>query len=114
MRTAFAFAVIGLSALSYPAHSAGEGTPVPPGAIQWGPVPPVLPKGGQIAVLWGDPGKSGPLTVRLKLPAGYKIPPHLHPHTEPVTVLSGELWFGFGDRIDVKAAQKLGPGGFVH
>jgi hypothetical protein len=30
-------------------------------AIKWGPAPPVLPKGSQMAVLSGDPGKSGPL-----------------------------------------------------
>jgi hypothetical protein len=42
-------------------------------AIKWGPAPPVLPKGGQMAVLSGDPGKPGLFTVRLKMPAGYKI-----------------------------------------
>lgn len=82
-------------------------------AIKWGPAPPVLPKGGQMAVLSGDPGKSGPFTARLKMPAGYKIPAHQHPHNEPVTVISGELNFGMGDKLDEKGAQKLGPGGFV-
>ncbi len=82
-------------------------------AIKWGLAPPVLPKGGEMAVLSGDPGKSSPFTVRLKLPAGYKIPPHQHPHSEPVTVISGELYFGMGTKLDEKGAQKLGPGGFV-
>jgi hypothetical protein len=27
-------------------------------AVQWGAAPPVLPKGAQLAVLAGDPGKS--------------------------------------------------------
>lgn len=82
-------------------------------AITWGPAPLVLPKGGQMAVLSGDPGKTGPFTARLKMPAGYKIPAHQHPHNEPVTVISGELNFGMGDKLDEKGAQKLGPGGFV-
>ncbi|KAI9881669.1 MAG: hypothetical protein M1823_006620, partial [Watsoniomyces obsoletus] len=82
-------------------------------AIAWGPAPPVLPKGGQMAVLSGDPGKAGHFTVRLRMPAGYKIPAHQHPHSEPVTVISGELMFGMGDKLDEKSAKKLGPGGFV-
>ena len=83
------------------------------GAVKWGPAPAVLPKGGQMAGLSGDPGKSGPFTVRLKMPAGYKIPPHQHPHSERVTVISGELRFGTGDKLDENRAQRLSPGGFV-
>jgi len=47
--------------------------------LQWGPAPPVLPKGAQFAVLSGDPTKAGPFTLRLKAPAGYKIPAHTIP-----------------------------------
>jgi quercetin dioxygenase-like cupin family protein len=86
---------------------------MPVDAMKWGAAPPVLPKGGQMAVLSGDPSKSGPFTVRLKMPAGYKIPPHRHPHREPVTVISGELHFGSGDKLDEKNARTLGSGGFV-
>lgn len=82
-------------------------------AVKWGPAPAVLPKGGQMAGLSGDPGKAGPFTVRLKMPAGYKIPSHQHPHSERVTVISGELRFGTGDKLDEDRAQRLGPGGFV-
>ena len=66
-----------------------------------------------MAVLSGDPGQAGPFTVRLRMPAGYRIPAHRHPHTEPVTVISGELHFGMGDKLEEKGARKLGPGGFV-
>jgi len=82
-------------------------------SIQWGPAPSVLPKGAQMSVLAGDPGKSGPFTARLKMPAGYKIPAHQHPTAEAVTVISGEFLFGMGDKLDEAKAQKLGPGGFV-
>jgi len=82
-------------------------------AIQWGPAPPVLPKGAQIAVLAGDPGKSGPFAIRLKMPAGYKVAPHQHPTDEAVTVISGNFGFGMGDKFDETHAEKLGPGGFV-
>lgn len=82
-------------------------------AVKWGPAPAGLPKGGQMAGLSGDPGKPGPFTVRLKMPAGYKIAAHQHPHGERVTVISGELSFGSGDKLDESRVQKLGPGGFV-
>ena len=82
-------------------------------AVQWGPAPPALPKGAQIAVLAGDPGKPGPFVMRLKLPPGYKVAAHQHPKAEAVTVISGDFGFGMGDKLDETKAQKLGPGGFV-
>jgi hypothetical protein len=30
-----------------------------PSVFKWGPAPPALPKGAQIAVLYGDPGRRG-------------------------------------------------------
>src|SRR4051794_18529547 len=84
-----------------------------PDSIQWGPAPPALPKGAQMAVLAGDPGKAGPFTARLKTPAGYKIPAHQHPSAEAVTVISGEFHYGMGDKLDESKAENLGPGGFI-
>ena len=81
---------------------------VTPEALQWAPAPPVLPKGGQMAVLAGDPGKKGQFfVVRLKAPAGYKIPAHQHPTAEAVTVISGDLHYGMGDKLDESKAKKL-------
>lgn len=84
-----------------------------PDALKWGPAPPVLPKGAQIAILAGDPGEKGPFVVRLKMPSGYKVPAHQHPTAEAVTVISGDFRFGMGDKLDEAKAEKLGPGGFV-
>jgi ChrR Cupin-like domain len=66
---------------------------------QWGPAPPMLPAGAQIAVLAGDPTKPVPYTLRLKFPANYTIPPHSHPTDEHVVVISGALTFGMGDTL---------------
>src|SRR6185503_13387047 len=52
---------------------------VGPDKLSWGPAPPSVPKGAQVAVLSGDPGKSGLYALRLKVPAGYKVPAHTHP-----------------------------------
>ena len=50
-----------------------------------------LPKGAQLAVLSGDPGKAGNFKVQIKMPAGYAVPPHHHPTDEVVRVRSGTL-----------------------
>jgi hypothetical protein len=86
---------------------------VPADKIQWGPAPPALPPGAEISVLEGNPGAQGPVTLRLRFPANYNIPPHWHSMTERVTVLSGVLQVGMGDTLDRKASQPLHPGGFV-
>jgi quercetin dioxygenase-like cupin family protein len=75
-------------------------------SLKWGPAPPVLPKGVEIAVLAGDPGKKGPFVVRLKIPAGLKVPAHRHPTAEGVTVISGDFRFGMGDKLDESKAEK--------
>ena len=83
------------------------------GAAKWGPAPPMLPPGAQIAVLAGDPTKAAPYTVRLKFPANYDIPAHSHPGDEHVVVVSGELFMGMGNKLDRKAGMGLGVGGFA-
>jgi mannose-6-phosphate isomerase-like protein (cupin superfamily) len=82
---------------------------------QWGPAPPMLPAGAQIAVLAGNPMKAGPYTVRLKFPANYNIPAHSHPTDENVVVVSGALTFGMGDKLTRNAANNktLTAGGYA-
>ena len=87
--------------------------PVNASGLKWGPAPPVLPKGAQMAVVSGDPSKDGLYVVRLKMPAGYKIPAHNHPTSEYVTVLSGAFDIGMGDKLDPKKGVALGAGGFA-
>lgn len=81
--------------------------------LKWGPAPPVFPAGAQMAVLSGDPGKAGVFVVRLKFPAGYKIPAHHHPTDEYVTVMSGDFSLGMGDKLDPAKSAALKPGGFA-
>lgn len=82
------------------------------GELKWGDVPPQLPKGGKLAVLNGDPGKAGPFTLRLKAPAGYKIAPHWHSNDENLTIISGTMYLGLGDKMDMKGAHALKAGGY--
>lgn len=82
-------------------------------SITWGPAPAIFPPGAQLAVLEGDPSKSAEFTVRLRMPAGYKIPPHTHPTDENVTVVSGQFKVGMGSTFDASAMKTLPQGGFV-
>ena len=86
-----------------------------PAEAVWGPAPPMLPPGAQIAVLSGDPTKAVPYAVRLKFPAGYAFPAHSHPTDENVVVVSGALTFGMGDKLDKRAAgnKTLQVGGYA-
>jgi quercetin dioxygenase-like cupin family protein len=86
-----------------------------PDQVKWGPAPPFLPPGAQLAVLEGDPmATSGDFTIRLKMPDGYKVSPHTHPHRENVTVLSGTLKVGMGDRFDAGKMMSFGAGSFAY
>jgi quercetin dioxygenase-like cupin family protein len=85
------------------------------GEAQWGPAPPMLPPGAQIAVLAGDPTKPVAYAVRLRFPASYAIPAHSHPTDEHVVVVSGALTLGMGDTLAKGAAanKTLAIGGFA-
>jgi len=80
--------------------------------IQWVKGPPSLPPGAEVAVLEGDPAKEGQFTMRLRLPDGYKVPPHWHPKVEHVTVFSGTFLMGMGERFDEKALNAMNAGAF--
>jgi len=86
-----------------------------PAEATWGPAPPFVPAGAQIAVLSGDPGKPAPFSLRFKLPPNYSIPAHSHPTDENVVIVSGSLTFGMGDKLTKGAAgnKALAPGGYA-
>ncbi|MGH9882311.1 MAG: cupin domain-containing protein [Pyrinomonadaceae bacterium] len=80
--------------------------------IQWKDGPGSLPAGAKIAVLEGDPTKEGFFTMRLWFPDGFKIQPHWHPRVEHVTVISGTLNIGMGDKFDQTATRAMPAGTF--
>jgi hypothetical protein len=86
-----------------------------PDQIKWGPAPPFISAGAQLAVLEGNPmASSGDYTIRLKMPDGYKIAPHTHPLRENVTVISGTLKVGMGDKWDDSKMMSFGAGSFAY
>jgi quercetin dioxygenase-like cupin family protein len=79
-------------------------------SLKWMDGPPSLPSGAQMAVVSGNPGQKGRFTIQLKLPADYAVPPHSHPTTEVVKVVSGTLHYGMGDKLDTAQAKTLTAG----
>jgi hypothetical protein len=102
--------VLASSLLCFPSLAAAQ---MNPGDLKWGAAPAVFPGGAQMAVLSGDPGKSGLFVIRLKMPAGYKIPAYHHPTDEYVTVVSDDLSLGMGEKLDPAKSAKVTPGGFA-
>lgn len=99
-----------LSALAFPTQNAFT-----PDQIPYGPAPSFVPAGAQLAVIEGDPGAStGDFTIRLKMPNGYKIAPHWHPHRENVTVISGNFKVGMGDSFDESKMMTFPAGSFAY
>lgn len=83
-----------------------------PDDVKWTDGPATLPPGAKAAVIDGDPKKEGFFALRLKLPAGYKVPPHWHPGDERLTVISGAFHVGLGETFDETKTRKLPAGGY--
>src|SRR5438477_12188670 len=96
------------------AIAADQHVMVQPDDLKWASAPPVLPKGAHIAVLYGDPDKAEPFVFRLKFPAGYKVAAHIHPNDYDLTVLSGTMYLGMGDKFDAARGDGLKAGGYLH
>ena len=110
-KTIFAAAAAAMYLAAVPFAAAMDVTPDMK-SLKWGPAPPSLPPGAQVAVISGDPSKDGPYVIRAKLPARYTVPPHTHPTDENVTVLVGSFHFAMGDKLDKKKGTLIKSGGF--
>lgn len=77
--------------------------------LKWTDVP-SMPAGVKIAVIEGPMSEAVPFTVRLKFPADYRLPAHMHPAVERLTVLSGVFNMGLGDKLDPSKTMPLGVG----
>jgi quercetin dioxygenase-like cupin family protein len=102
--------ILGLSASLATAAAAA---PLNNADMKWGPAPAAFPKGARLAVLSGDPSKEGMSSIRLRFPANYAVAAHHHPSDELVTVISGQLSMGMGDKLDRAKAKTLTAGGYA-
>ena len=112
-------AVAGVAVLTSRASAQAAATPaaspivVLAPAIAWADGPASLPRGAQFALLEGNPAEAVPLTLRLKFPPNYRIPPHWHAVLEHVTVLSGALYVGMGEQATYSGGTALSAGSFA-
>lgn len=84
--------------------------------LKWGPCPPFIPKGCEIAVLHGDPSKPN-VDVFFKVPAGSTVPKHIHTSAERMVLVSGELDVTYDGQSTLKlkpGAYAYGPAGKAH
>jgi quercetin dioxygenase-like cupin family protein len=101
-----------VSAQGTPSVGSAHAIIVQPDQVKYGPAPAALPAGAELAILEGNPPEPGPFTMRLRLPDGYRIPPHYHPAIEHVTVLEGTFKVGMGDKFETSGLKPLPTGTF--
>ncbi|AWY39867.1 cupin domain-containing protein [Pseudomonas putida] len=80
--------------------------------VEWRSFP-AFPVEVKLAVIAGDPGKPAPYVVRVKVPNGIKLMPHIHPENRIYTVMSGVFYIGFGTVFDPDKLVAYGPGSVV-
>lgn len=116
MKTAPLITLLVLAAPPASAQDAGGPGPAigffPAAEIQWRAGPATLRKGAEMVVLEGDPSREGVFTMRLRLPNGFEVDPHWHTQVEHVTIVSGVLHFGMGERFDRAATRPMPAGSF--
>jgi hypothetical protein len=95
---------------------AQNGTPgvvaLTPDEMKWQSQGVLAAPGLEQANLVGDPARSGPYTIRLRFPKGYRIPPHMHPDAREVTIISGTYATGYGEKFDPANLKILPAGSF--
>jgi len=76
-------------------------------------VVPLRMPSGDAEIVTGHPDSAGPFVMRIRELGGTVIPPHSHPVDENLTVLSGHLYFGTGERFDSAATRRLDAGAYA-
>ena len=83
-----------------------------PEDIEWKPFP-AFPASARLAVVVGEPTGPGPYVIRVKLPAGGKLMPHVHPEDRVYTVISGVFYIGLGEHFDSAQLEAYPPGSVI-
>jgi quercetin dioxygenase-like cupin family protein len=80
--------------------------------VNWLPFP-EFPPAARLAVLVGDPAKPGAYVIRVKLPGGERIMPHVHPEDRIYTIISGVFYVGRGKTFDPDKLKAYAPGSVI-
>ena len=98
---------------SAPSAAAGDVIVAHAADLAWNAGPASLPPGASFVIIEGDLTKAEPITLRLQFPPSYRIPPHFHSVIEHVTILSGTLHVGMGEKADYRDGVALPAGSFA-
>jgi len=79
---------------------------------KWEKGPDFLESGAEMQPLEKETKEKGMSSIKIKLPEGYKIPPHWYKDKVRIDVLSGVLYMGSGDRLDKENAKPVKAGNF--
>jgi len=72
-----------------------------------------FPESALLAILVGDTTKLGPYVVRVKVPGGIKLMPHVHPEDRIYTIISGVFYIGLGEKFDANKLKAYPPGSVI-
>lgn len=86
-----------------------QSSPAWTGGVKFTPMGATNP-GAFAATLDGSTSAAAPYTIRVHITEGGKIAPHTHPDPRVITVVDGEVCYGFGSVFDADAC-KLYPEG---
>lgn len=103
----------GVSADQPPPKVTGRHTMLMSSELKWAAAPNYLPRGAQIAALHGSMERSGLFVVQIKFPPNYRIPAHRHSADEHITVLSGSVQIGIGEKEDGPGLRNIDAGGYA-
>ena len=101
--------VANVSAQSLPNKNFGD---IYQECIQWSPFP-AFPPQVRLAIIVGNPKKAEPYVVRVKVPAGIILRPHIHPEDRIYTVISGVFYIGIGTKFDPSKLTAYPPGSVI-
>jgi quercetin dioxygenase-like cupin family protein len=80
--------------------------------IEWKPFA-AFPPAVRLAVVVGQPSKTGPYVIRVRVPHGVKLMPHKHPEDRVYTVISGVFYIGLGDEFEAEKLEAYPPGAVI-
>lgn len=80
-----------------------------PSQIEWKDTP----IGAKIAVVHGDPDKTGFYIELVKWEPHQMSRPHFHPNDRFITVISGTWWVGTGSKFEPESTVPMPAGSFV-
>lgn len=69
-------------------------------------------QGIETTVLSGDPTRSGPYAIEIRVPPHTRIAAHSHRDDRFAVVISGAWFFGYGNMADSTRTKELSPGAF--